>query len=138
MLLNIIILTQTQYYCVQSHCQLSQMKISYPVFLTSCLSSSFSAAVGRGSGGGVSGSEDAAAAGAGAAQRLPEQDQDANRRSARQGEEGAGAEGLSAEGSAGAESKRGAQLCPVSGCVSIGLTVMIVDIDILCLWVSNG
>lgn len=53
----------------------------------------------------MSGSEDAAAAGAGAAQCVPEQNQDANRCSARQGEEGAGAEGLSAEGSAGAESK---------------------------------
>ena len=55
----------------------------------------------------MSGSEDAAAAGAGAAQRVPEQDQDADGRPARQGEEGAGAEGVSAEGSAGAESKKG-------------------------------
>ena len=78
----------------------------------------------------MSGSEDAAATGAGAAQCLPEQDQDANRRSARQGEEGAGAEGLSAEGSAGAESKRGARLPAVSGRLSIGLAVMTVDVDI--------
>lgn len=53
----------------------------------------------------MSGSEDATAAGAGAAQCISEQDQDANRCSARQREEGAGAEGFSAEGAAGAESK---------------------------------
>lgn len=55
----------------------------------------------------MSGSKGTAAAGAGATQRVPEQDQDANGRSTRQGAEGAGAEGLSAESSAGAESKRG-------------------------------
>lgn len=74
-----------------------------------CISSSLAAA-GRGSRGGVSGFEDAAAAGVRATECVPEQNQDADRLSARQGEEGAGAEGLSAEGSAGAEGKRG--LCP--------------------------
>ena len=67
----------------------------------------------------MSGSKDAAAAGAGAAQRIPEQDQDANRCSARQGEEGAGAEGVSAEGSAGAESKKGPGRCLAARCVLI-------------------
>lgn len=72
------------------------------------------AAVGWSSGGGVSGAEDAVAAGAWAAQCLPEQNQDADRRTARQGEKGAGAEGVSAAGSAGAESKN--RLCLMSGC----------------------
>lgn len=72
------------------------------------------AAVGWSSGGGVSGAEDAVAAGAWAAQCLPEQNQDADRRTARQGEKGAGAEGVSAAGSAGAESKK--SLCLMSGC----------------------
>jgi len=75
-----------------------------------------SAAAGRGSGGGVSGPEDAAAAGAGAPQRVPEQDQDANGRSARQGAAGAGAAGLPEEGAARAESKEGPGRRPVSSC----------------------
>ena len=43
----------------------------------------------------------AATAGAGASQRLPEQDQDADRCPARPREEGSGAEGVTAKGPAG-------------------------------------
>ena len=46
---------------------------------------------------------DAATAGAGASQRLPEQDQDADRCPARTREEGAGAEGVPPKGPAGTE-----------------------------------
>lgn len=59
----------------------------------------------------MSGSKDAAAAGAGVTQCVPEQNQDADRCSARQGKEGAGAEGLSAQGPAGTESKKGLDQC---------------------------
>ena len=45
----------------------------------------------------------AATTGAGASQRLPEQDQDADRRPARPREEGFGAEGVTPEGPAGTE-----------------------------------
>lgn len=79
----------------------------------------------------MSGSEDAAAAGAGAAQRLPEQDQDANRRPARQGKEGAGAEGLTAKGSAGTESKKVPfECCLLPGCQVLSGQVLSVNVGV--------
>ena len=64
------------------------------------------AAPGRGPGSRVPGSETAAAAGDGAAQRLPEQDQDADGGAARPRAAQAGAEGVAAPRSPGTKGER--------------------------------